>query len=344
MNPEQPDPRHRVAERTRRRPVTVVVPAFNSADTISRTLDSLLAQTFTDFCVLVVDDGSSEPVLDTLPDDPRFLGYRWESNQGYAAVTNRALDMVRSRWVIFVDSDDALDPECLEILVARGESEGSDVVVVALKTIDENGAQGRAPFPHQTSPLPALRALQLFIDGRVLFNQHLLFKPNEVRAKNNTYSDMSFVLALLGSVEKVSFVDRPLYHYYIHSGSATASLRPTVWDLATVIDDVEPAVFATFRGPDARAAIHRLRWMQLQYMVSKAGSDANDPALRTQVYSWCRREIRISHVVDAVRTRHLAKALSLALARLSPALHRQLYLARDRIRGAKYSRAEEIRS
>lgn len=331
MNDDLPS-RATIAERTRNSAVTVVVPAYNSADTIERTLESLVAQTSTDFCVLVIDDGSEEEILDLMPDDPRFLGHRLPSNRGYAAVTNCALDLVSSRWVIFLDSDDTFDPECLELLVARGEKEDADVVVLPLKTIASSGTVSIAGLIDAPSPLPAAQALHLFIDGRVPFNQHHLFRPNHIRAKDNTYSDLGFVFNLLSTMSTVSFETRPMYNYFLSAESVTAQLRPSVWDLAAVLGDVEDAVYAVYSGREAIEAIHRMRWMQLNYMVSKAAGDTQSPRLQSEVYSWCRKEIRFSHLVDAVRTRQMARGLSLALARMSRGAHSRAYRLRGRLK------------
>lgn len=321
-----------ITEATRDRAVTVVVPSYNSAETLPRTLSSLSDQTNTDFRVLVIDDGSDEEILPLLPNDERFLGYRLPFNQGYAAVTNRALEMIASRWVIFVDSDDTIDPECLDVLVERGDREGSDVVVLPLKSIEPSGATRIGPFVDTESPLPADRALRLFIDGRVLFNQHLLFRPNHVRSKDNTYSDLGFTFNMLSSVSTVSFEPKPMYNYFLHAGSVTAELRTTIWDLATVLGDIEDALYEVYSGAEAVEAMHRMRWMQLNYMVSKAAEDTESPRLRAEVYSWCRREIRFSHIVDALRLRHTGKGLSMALARLSPGTHSRAYRLRSRLK------------
>lgn len=327
--------RETITELTRNAAVTVVVPAYNSADTIMRTLESLGAQTFTDFCVLVIDDGSDEEILGLVPDDPRFLGHRLQTNQGYSAVTNCALELISSRWMIFLDSDDSFDPECLELLVERGEKENSDVVILPLKTIAPSGAVSVAGVVDTPSPLPAAQALQLFIDGRVRFNQHHLFRPNHIRSKDNTYSDLGFVFNLLSTVSTVSFETRPMYNYFLHPGSVTAQLRPSIWDLATVLDDVEDALFSIYSGQEAVEAIHRMRWMQLNYMVSKAAGDTQSPQLQSDVYSWCRQEIRFSHVVDAMRNRHVARGLSLALARMSRPVHSRAYRLRSRLKGIR---------
>lgn len=331
MRAESMNPEH-ILEGTRDWGATIVVPAYNSADTLPRTLDSLLAQTSADFCVLVIDDGSDEEILDLIPDDSRFFGYRFHSNQGYAAVTNHALDMVASKWVLFLDSDDSLDPECIEVLMKRGEAENSDLVVLPHRAIDPTGAVNVHGYVDTPSPLPAAQALQLFIDGRVHFSQHHLFKPNHVRSKDNTYSDLGYIFNLISTMSEVSVESRPMYNYFLHPGSVTAQLSSNIWDLAAVLDDIEDALYTVYSGREAVEAIHRMRWMQLNYMVSKAAGDTQSPQLKTEVYAWCRNEIRFSHVVDALRTHQSAKGLSLALARMDSRTHSRAYRLRNRLK------------
>lgn len=320
----------RIRARTNEADITVVVPAYNSAQTLPATIDSLLRQTHDNFRVLVVDDGSTEPVGDVLVSDPRILSYRRATNAGYAAATNIALNMISSRWVIFVDSDDTLEPDCLAMLASVGDREQADVVVPALRIVTPDGRSKPSPFVFPGSPQSGRDALQLFIDGRILFNQHLLFKPTTVRAVDNTYSDMGFVLRILARADRVSFVDEFLYNRLIHQGSVTGRLRETVWDLAATVDEVRPTLFEVFDHVTAQKALRRIRWMQYQYMLSAAGGNADAPMLRNDVYAWCRKQVGFADVVDAVRSRHLGKGLSLGLARLSPPVHHILYRMRER--------------
>lgn len=320
----------RIRASTKEADITVVVPAYNSAQTLPATIDSLLRQTHDNFRVLVVDDGSTEPILDVLVPDRRILSYRSTTNAGYAAATNTALDMISSRWVVFVDSDDTLDPNCLEMLTSVGDQEQADVVVPALRIVMPDGRSKPSPFVFPGSPQSGRDALQLFIDGRILFNQHLLFRPTTVRAVNNTYSDMGFVLRTLAQAHRVSFVNEFLYNRLIHQDSVTGRLRETVWDLAATVDEVRPTLFEVFDDLRAQKALRRVRWMQYQYMLSAAGGDTDAPVLRSDVYAWCRKRVRFFDVVDAVRSRHLGKALSLGIGRLSPPLHRILYRMREK--------------
>lgn len=315
--------------------VTVVVPTYNSLDTLGATVTSIRAQTCDDFCVLIIDDGSAQPVPNPYSSDPRVHVYRLLQNTGYAGATNISLEMIASRWVIFVDADDTLEPECLETLVRAGEREQSAVVVPAITLMSPTGAAKPAPFSAPASWLAAPEALWLFISGRLLFNQHMLFRPSDIRAQEGIYSDMGFILRTLAAAQRVSFVATPLYNILVHAGSMTGQLRDSVWDLAAVVDEVRPTLQDLYGLRLARAAAMRIEWMQIQYMLSKAASDRHNPQLRRQVYRWCRSRISRQHLRDAMQSRHWAKCGSLVAARLSPDLHRLLYRLRDHFKAVK---------
>jgi len=90
---------------------SVVTPVFNARRTLARTVASALAQTFTDFELILVDDGSSDDGLITLPQplDPRIVVIR-QANAGEGAARNRAIEAARHQWVAFLDADDIWQP------------------------------------------------------------------------------------------------------------------------------------------------------------------------------------------------------------------------------------------
>src|SRR4051794_17458509 len=99
---------------------TVVMPAYNTAATIGDAIRSVLAQTCSDFELVVVDDGSSDEtasVVEQLAVDGRIrlLG---QENQGAAAARNAALAAARGRYVSFIDSDDLWLPAYLDAMAA----------------------------------------------------------------------------------------------------------------------------------------------------------------------------------------------------------------------------------
>lgn len=101
--------------------VSVIIPTYNRAHLLRRTLDSVRAQTFADFEVLVVDDGSTDDTeaVVTGYDDARVRYLRQPENRGVSAARNRGLREVRGEFIAFLDSDDEWLPDKLARQVAR---------------------------------------------------------------------------------------------------------------------------------------------------------------------------------------------------------------------------------
>jgi glycosyltransferase involved in cell wall biosynthesis len=99
--------------------VSICMPAFDAEDTIADAIESALAQTVTDFELVVVDDVSSDGTREIVRryTDPRIRLIRNERNIGGAASATRAVAAARGEFVKFLDADDLLDPDCTERLL-----------------------------------------------------------------------------------------------------------------------------------------------------------------------------------------------------------------------------------
>jgi glycosyltransferase involved in cell wall biosynthesis len=94
---------------------SVVIPTWNRGDLVRRAIDSVLAQTFGDFEVVVVDDGSTDDTKEVVVAIPDWrLRYMFQPNGGESAARNAGARVARGRYLIFLDSDDAVRPWWLE--------------------------------------------------------------------------------------------------------------------------------------------------------------------------------------------------------------------------------------
>ncbi|MPT30868.1 MAG: glycosyltransferase [Chryseobacterium sp.] len=110
--------------------VSVILPAYNVEKFIAKSIDSILSQTFTDFELLVVIDGSpdnSKAIAESFA-DPRIIIFEKE-NGGLSDARNYGLERAKGDYVYFMDSDDWIEPELLEQTVAVLEKEKRDFVV-----------------------------------------------------------------------------------------------------------------------------------------------------------------------------------------------------------------------
>lgn len=143
---------------------SVVIPTYNRAGHIGRTIESVLAQTFADLEVLVVDDGSRDNTAEVVGDftDPR-LHYLPKENGERGAARNYGLARALGEYVLFLDSDDAWYPTRLAVLHAAIQAEAQPPNLLATKyDLERNGQLLVCNIDH----IPAGRyGLDLMVDG-----------------------------------------------------------------------------------------------------------------------------------------------------------------------------------
>ena len=213
--------------------VSIVVPVYNTENYIAKCLDSIAAQTYKDFEVIVVDDGSSDSSGEICDDyasrDNRFKVFHIK-NGGVAAARNFALEKCNGKYVTFVDSDDWVKPEFLEMLYDEVSKNRSDMVIYDF-FIERNNETIIKSYA-------ALRKHKQSVAEEILKEQihpglwHKLFVKQIIEAhhlrfpKYNYGEDLCFVLNYLYFAPNVSFVCEPLYHYRIHGGSLANDPNP----------------------------------------------------------------------------------------------------------------------
>ena len=161
-------------ERTGAR-VSVVVPAFNRERFVGLTIDSVRRQTFSDWELVVFDDGSTDDTLAvarTFADGDRRIRVGHGPNGGVASARNRGLAMTDSttEFVTFLDSDDLLEPEAIQTLVSELDNHPEYVAVHSLaRCIDDDGT-----LVPNDSLVEHLRHRYAFQEGHVV-----LLQPHE---------------------------------------------------------------------------------------------------------------------------------------------------------------------
>jgi glycosyltransferase involved in cell wall biosynthesis len=214
-------------------PVSVVIPAYNRAATIAAAIESVLRQTYSDFELVVVDDGSTDGTLAAAEAvrDPRVRLVAAPRNLGAAGARNLGVEEARGAWVAFQDSDDEWLPRKLEKQMARlagGAHLGAYCGLLTLGGLEDRpGERIRLRYVPDPSVVPADGSiLPALLRGNAVSTQTLVVRRDLFRelggfdAGTTPIEDWDFVLRLAAR-GPVAFVDEPLVHQRFSPNSIT---------------------------------------------------------------------------------------------------------------------------
>ena len=248
--------------------VSVVVPVYNAGALLSRTLDSILAQTFRDFELVCVDDGStdgSREVLKAYAEKDSRIRLICQKNSGGAVARNRGLEASTGEYVYFCDHDDRLHPNLLEFCVREIEQNQVDGVFINAKLVTDPNDLNIVPFETIQKNLKKVRTESLceyleFKDGlQIEIPPWAYFVKKEllmrVRATMTQNARFAYLVKFFTSFRSAIVTNAPLYYYtaFNTSMSRQAVRLSVISDFHTTL--VEAAdYFLKVRGQLTRAA------------------------------------------------------------------------------------------
>ncbi|WP_119255170.1 glycosyltransferase family 2 protein [Shinella zoogloeoides] len=150
--------------------VSIVIAAYNAADTIQRAIRSALAQEGVTVEVIVADDCSADTTRETVAalDAPAVRLVALGSNKGPGGARNAGFAAARGRWIAVLDSDDTMRPDRLRRMIDAAERQGAVVAVDNLEVLHGDGRSTRM-FPRDLLAASPLLTLPAFIDSNRIF-------------------------------------------------------------------------------------------------------------------------------------------------------------------------------
>lgn len=121
--------------------ISIIVPVYNAELTIQRCIDSICTQTFSDYELILINDGScdsSGDICDKYAESDSRIVVIHKENEGVSSARNAGLKYARGEWVTFVDADDEVAPCYLDNLISNG-ADGVDLVISYSTIVDQNG-------------------------------------------------------------------------------------------------------------------------------------------------------------------------------------------------------------
>ncbi len=121
--------------------ISVVIPAYNVAGYIEHCLDSILAQTFKDYQVIVVDDGSTDntpKIIDEYAKKDQRIQVVHKKNEGVSIARNTGVKLAQGEYILFFDGDDFVEPYCMEELYEIVREKEADTVIYGYHRYENN--------------------------------------------------------------------------------------------------------------------------------------------------------------------------------------------------------------
>ena len=219
--------------------VSVIVPVYQAEKFLSACAESVTNQTFSDWELLLVDDGCTDgsgAICDALAAaDSRVRALHQPKNAGVSEARNRGLREARGEYVAFLDADDAFEPQTLEILWNLRAQAGADTAACAHRNLYPGGDTSvelvlpAGVYDRQgilegiVYPLLGDRLIQPVFNGfiwRYLFSARIL-RDTAITFEGAYLEDEIFLMEYFCNAQKLAVTEEPLYRYLLNPASAT---------------------------------------------------------------------------------------------------------------------------
>lgn len=229
--------------------VSIIVPVYNSIQYIRKCVDSIVNQTYKDFELILIDDGStdgSDAVCDEYADKYSFIRVFHIANSGVSAARNKGIEIVlseqRSNWIVFVDSDDWMHEKCVEALYNAASIKHLPIAICEYQKVENN----KCVSVNEKNLIPeVLNTEEYYKDYTANVNS-----PWGKIIHKSCFSDLRFpvniscgedtwlMYQLLYRIPEISVIREPLYYYYQSPESAMrAAWTPRMLDVFKVYDE-----------------------------------------------------------------------------------------------------------
>lgn len=217
--------------------VSIIVPVYNVEKYLPECIDSILAQTFTDFELLLIDDGSpdnSGKICDEYAARDSRIRVFHKVNGGVSSARNMGLDNAKGEWITFVDSDDRIVNNCLETCFDTLNKSNVDLLQFKhSQTIEyaENNEIYNSPVENKKY----IKYYHPVCIGGAIFKA-LIIRDRDIRFRDNLKlgEDQLFIYDFIMNASTMMYLDKELYFYRPNESSATNTMS-----FSSIIDSIK---------------------------------------------------------------------------------------------------------
>lgn len=200
--------------------VSISMPAYNSESYIAEAIESVLAQTYTNFELIIVDDGSIDGTREVINryQDARIIKIFSENNQGLIATRNKIASIARGKYLALLDADDRAFPDRLQLQVDFLEKDGIDICGADHWTLNQsNGAIKPSKQRHSNADIHALLTVCSPLCNPVIMGKLEVFKRFPYKTSYMHAEDYCLWTEIALAGYRFANIEKKLIVYRLHS-------------------------------------------------------------------------------------------------------------------------------
>ncbi|GAL90631.1 glycosyltransferase [Jejuia pallidilutea] len=203
--------------------VSVVVPVYNVEKYLHRCVDSLLKQSYKNLEIILINDGSldsSGEICDELAKKDHRIKVVHQKNGGLSAARNTGLNHVTGDYISFIDSDDWIEQSMYEEMLYYAYNHNLDIIECDIQSTMDPEKKAKEKFIIENKEQNALRIIenQFFSVCRRIYRYNLIKDLRFI--ENYIYEDMIFTTFFFKRIDKVGYINKPFYNYFIENSSS----------------------------------------------------------------------------------------------------------------------------
>ena len=237
--------------------ISVIVPVYNVENYLERCVESILHQTYTNFELILINDGSTDSsgqICDHLANQYENIKVYHIENAGVSNARNVGIQLAMGSWVTFIDSDDFVTQDYLATLASAVEGVNVGFVIAPLHHIKNGIVTDLPPHSGKTELWSTEETMkELLMTTRTSFFpvaklfKRVLLADEKFNTNYHLAEDALFLTELLLKTRCSSvFIDKPIYYYDHREGSATTSVNRYVFDTIEVYKQIIDQVSQIF--------------------------------------------------------------------------------------------------
>ena len=201
--------------------ISVIVPVYNTEKYLHRCVDSILAQTFTDFELLLVNDGSpdkSGEICDEYAQKDTRVRVFHKENGGVSSARNLGLENAQGKWITYVDGDDWIEPTMYEELYKKAIEDNADVVYSDLKMVFKDKEEYYSIAKHSWDKKEMMKNYIASVWTCLVYAivRRDVYEANNLKSPTHLCYCEDFWLSvrLFHFAKKISYINKAFYSYY----------------------------------------------------------------------------------------------------------------------------------